>query len=133
MRSASPFRKTVVLAALLFLIASWASAAPRHRSSSAGLSGVGITDVLNIAWRIIQGGRTKAGCNIDPNGQCITKESCNIDPNGRCITGSSSVPTKEGCMIDPDGRNLPGSAPAFTLMNEAESGCQVDPGGRCHG
>lgn len=126
MRSMSS-RRVVLLAALLLLIASMASAAPRYGSSQPrGISaGIGIPDVLNVAWRLITGGWVKEGCRIDPSGRCVTtlptKTGCTIDPAGHCISAPVIHPaggapgsqrrdrrpvlrTKEGCHIDPSGR-----------------------------
>ncbi len=49
---------------------------------------------------------TKAGCGMDPNGQCLPapKIGCELDPDGRCLTAP-----KIGCELDPYGRCNPGS------------------------
>lgn len=118
MRYISP-RRIVLLAVLVLLIAPWASAAPRPGSTPPASTsvGIGIPDVLSLAWRFITGGWMKVGCNIDPNGQCVaplpTKEGCNIDPFGRCLPASST------------------SAPVSSPLDSADLGCQIDPGGRC--
>jgi len=94
MRHISP-RRVVLLAALLLLIAPWASAAPRHGSARPARAsfGIGLPDVLSLAWSFISEGWMKEGCNIDPNGRCVTalptKVGCNIDPNGRCLPTSA--------------------------------------------
>src|SRR4051812_21584432 len=131
MRYISP-RRIVLLAILVLLIAPWASAAPRHGSTPpASFSvGIGIPDVLSLAWRFITGGWIKEGCQIDPGGRCVpplpTKEGCNIDANGHCLP---AVPTKTGCQIDPSGQCLP--TPVSSPLNSLDLGCQIDPGGRC--
>jgi hypothetical protein len=133
MRHISP-RRVVLLAALLLLIAPWASAAPRHRSARPARAslGIGIPDVLSLAWQVISGGWMKEGCNIDPDGRCFialpTKEGCQIDPSGRCL---SALPVKTGCQIDPSGRCISTSAPVSSPLDSADLGCQIDPGGRC--
>ncbi len=113
MRYTSP-RRVIVLAALLLLIASWASAAPRHGSTQpVRISGV--PDVLSLAWSLITGGWMKERCNIDPNGRCVaplpTKEGCNIDPFGRCLSSppatAPSTWSDVGCNIDPNGHCIP--------------------------
>jgi hypothetical protein len=131
MRYISP-RRIVLLATLVLLIAPWASAAPRPGSTppSSAFVGIGIPDVLSLAWRFITGGWIKEGCQIDPSGRCITtlptKEGCNIDPSGRCLP---PLPTKTGCTIEPDGRCLP--TPVSSPLDSADLGCQIDPGGHC--
>src|SRR3954468_22080604 len=102
MRYISP-RRIVLLAILVLLIAPWASAAPRHGSTPpASFSvGIGIPDVLSLAWRFITGGWIKEGCQIDPSGRCITTSS----PVGSPIGASGghrrdrrpALPTKVGC------------------------------------
>ena len=112
MRYISP-RRIVLLAALLLLIAPWASAAPPHGSSSqpARISeGIGIPDLLSLAWRLITGGWSKEGCQIDPSGRCLPiKTGCQIDPSGHCLSGLSTT----------------------TPLSSSDLGCQIDPGGRC--
>ena len=121
---AFPRPKTVLFAALLLLIAPWASAAPRQGSAQpAGISGgIAFPNVLSLAWGFVSGGWMKIGCTIEPDGRCVTifptKDGCHIDPSGRCVTASSApvspagqgrvrrpaLQTKEGCKILPDGR-----------------------------
>lgn len=53
---------------------------------------------------------TKAGCGMDPNGQCLIapKAGCGMDPSGQCQPAPQ--PTLEiGCEWDPNGRCNPGS------------------------
>ena len=53
---------------------------------------------------------TKAGCEWDPNGQCLIapKAGCGMDPSGQCQ--SAPLPTSEiGCGLDPNGGCKPGS------------------------
>jgi hypothetical protein len=112
MRHISP-RRVVLLAALLLLIAPWASAAPRHGSTQPARAsfGIGIPDVLSLAWKVISGGWMKEGCNIDPFGRCLSVSSpatqsvssANGASGGRG-RGHRPVPTKEGCQVDPGGR-----------------------------
>jgi hypothetical protein len=99
MRYISP-RRVVLLAALLLLIAPWASAAPRHGNAQPARAslGIGIPDVLSLAWEVITGEWMKTGCTIEPDGRCIPTSApvssplnsadlgCQIDPGGRCIS-----------------------------------------------
>jgi hypothetical protein len=130
MRYISP-RRVVLLAALLLLIAPWASAAPRHGNAQP-VRISGIPDVLSLAWSYITGGWMKEGCQIDPSGRCLPTSApvssplnsadlgCQIEPTGHCLPASSLkasrrtnrrhssvLPTKEGCHIDPSGRCVP--------------------------
>lgn len=121
MRHTSPRLKIVLVLLATLLIASWASAAPRHGSElPARASGdFAISDFFSGAWNFLGGVWTKVGCNIDPNGRCISPPT------------SSPLPTKEGCQIDPSGRCLSGSSPTTNPVSYADTGCQIDPGGRC--
>ena len=106
MRHAFPHSKTVLLAAFLLLIAvPWASAAPRPGSHQpARISGgIAIPDVLSLAWRFMTGGWMKEGCNIDPDGRCVTT-STPVDRADRRRVRRPVLPTKIGCTIEPDGR-----------------------------
>src|SRR3954467_8880530 len=115
MRYISP-RRIVLLAPLFLLIAPWASAAPRPGSTppASASMGIGIPDVLSLAWRFITGGWMKEGCNIDPDGRCVT-----------------TLPTKEGCNIDPSGYCLPGSPQVASPSTWTDVGCNIDPNGHC--
>jgi hypothetical protein len=80
-------RKTVLFFLLAALLtAPWASAAPRHKG---GRPARVSPDVLSQAWRFLT--------------EIWTKIGCNIDPDGRCVTTAAPLPTKEGCHIDPNG------------------------------
>src|SRR5947208_14684594 len=72
MRYISP-RRIVLLAVLVILIAPWASAAPRPGSTPPASTsvGIGIPDVLSLAWRFITGGGVK-GWQLDAGGRCVT-------------------------------------------------------------
>jgi hypothetical protein len=113
MRYISP-RRIIVLATLLLLLAPWASAAPRHGSTPPPRAsvGIGIPDVLGLAWRLMTGGWMKEGCNVDPSGRCLPV-----------------VPIKTGCQIDPGGHCL--SDPPTTPLTSADTGCHIDPSGSC--
>jgi hypothetical protein len=126
MRYISP-RRIVLLATLVLLIAPWASAAPRPGSTppSSAFVGIGIPDVLSLAWRFITGGWIKEGCHIDPSGRCVTtlptKEGCTIEPDGRCM------PTKTGCHIDPSGQCVTTSDGSLTPAYPANKAGNTPP------
>jgi hypothetical protein len=128
MRYISP-RRVVLLAALLLLIAPWASAAPRHGNAQP-VRISGIPDVLSLAWSFITGGWMKEGCMIDPDGRCVTpvqtKEGCTIEPDGRCVA-SSPVLHQKAPANNTSGSHGRTRRPAL----RTKEGCQVDPGGRC--
>lgn len=91
-------RRRVVFLLLLSTLAAapWAAAGPRRESPPAGRAAAFLVlDLLSRAWSHLTGFRIKEGCNIDPNGRCLTgaspvpppatdEEGCNIDPNGLC-------------------------------------------------
>jgi hypothetical protein len=62
-------------------------------------------------WSLVEKGWEKAGCRLDPNGQCMPepmvapRAGCSIDPYGWCLP--EPVTLKAGCRLDPDGRCLP--------------------------
>jgi hypothetical protein len=115
-------RKTVVVLFLLaaLLTAPWASAAPRHGGGRPATvsGGMVIPDVLAQAWSFLKGVWGKTGCNIDPDGRCVTTTAPTFDSPG---SGYS------GCQIDPNGKC---HAEVSTVIS-AETGCQIDPFGRC--
>jgi hypothetical protein len=113
-------RKTVLFLLAALLTAPWASAAPRHGGGRPARASevVGIPGVLSQAWKFLMEVWTKTGCNIDPDGRCITASA---------PVSNSPGPGYTGCHIDPDGRCHTGS---FTVIS-AETGCQIDPFGRC--
>jgi len=68
-------------------------------------------DLFARLWSLLARPWTKNGCEVDPNGRCLTKGSrpvagdngCELDPSGvRC-----PATTKNGCSVDPSGRCLP--------------------------
>src|SRR3954470_21996441 len=116
LQGASMRRKTVLVLFLLaaLLTAPWASAAPRHGGSRPATvsGGMAIPDVLGQAWSCLKDVWRKTGCQIDPDGRCITSAApvtsadtgCQIDPFGRCITSAAPVTSADtGCAIDPNG------------------------------
>jgi hypothetical protein len=101
----SILRRTLPLLVLGLLLAPGIStAAPRAQSPAGNLLGW-LRGTLVSLW-------SKNGCQVDPNGQCITssgtstpKNGCEVDPNGRCLDGSTTAPaTEAGCELDPFGR-----------------------------
>ena len=53
------------------------------------------------------------GCEVDPNGRCLSDQhsvvavdnGCEVDPSGRCLAGQQAVvPADNGCELDPNGR-----------------------------
>ena len=48
--------------------------------------------LLDRLWSFLTGVWSAEGCQIDPNGRCVTTLSpqtdtgCQIDPNGRCVS-----------------------------------------------
>ena len=104
MKTVSRRRKILFLLLVMVLATPWASVAqlegPRSEQISEQISLSGrLWSFVGRMWR-------KAGCHIDPWGQCLPepKEGCNIDPWGRCLT---LIQPKEGCNIDPLGRCVP--------------------------
>jgi len=113
--------RTLVLLALCaaLLVPSFASAAPRSASTSwTSPEAENFTDwmwnALTSMWR------TKAGCSLDPFGQCLSepKSGCGLDPFGQCVPKR----LKAGCRLDPFGQCLP---------ETLKSGCGLDPFGQC--
>jgi hypothetical protein len=87
------------------------------RSEARSQASRSATDRIGTWWNLAMGALAKAGCSINPWGQCQASTStqapntdagCRIDPWGRC--GVSSVrqapDTDSGCTIDPLGRCL---------------------------
>lgn len=56
-----------------------------------------------------------------------SKNGCQVDPNGGCVTSSAASTTKNGCQLDPFGRCLDG----LTTAPSTENGCELDPNGHC--
>jgi hypothetical protein len=94
------FRRTTILLLLVAVCATpwvWA-AGPRAAESvrPAQALAPARVDLFNQLWNTLRSLWAKSGCNIDPNGRCVsspvpqppptiqTDEGCNIDPNGRC-------------------------------------------------
>ena len=97
------FRRTLPLLVLCLLLAApgISTAAPRAQSRAGDLLGW-LRGTLVSLW-------SKNGCQLDPNGICITtattKNGCQADPFGRCQDGLTTAPTTgAGCELDPFGR-----------------------------
>ena len=94
MTSSSLRRKIVFLLLLSTLVAvPWAAAGPRQESPRAEKAAASLVlDFISRVWSRLTG--------------IHAKEGCDIDPDGRCLTGASPAPppvTETGCHIDPDG------------------------------
>jgi hypothetical protein len=94
MLTASVRRKTLLVLLVTVLATPWASAASLQPVSPGALQAVGPAplELFSRVWSFLRNAISEAGCNIDPNGCCMsqtsrlqTKEGCNIDPNGRCL------------------------------------------------
>jgi hypothetical protein len=66
-------------------------------------------------WNLLAGVWAKAGCTINPWGQCDaspsmlkTKEGPGTDPLGRFVVNQAPNTADAGCRIDPWGQCLPG-------------------------
>jgi hypothetical protein len=125
-------RLSIVLALSAFLGTPLASLAAPHRALAARAE-IRLNELspLTWLWSLLERAWEKAGCRIDPSGQCmkeltvVPKAGCRIDPNGQCLP--EPMTTKNGCLIDPNGRCLPES------MTLTDAGCSIDPYGRCLG
>ena len=94
MLTASIRRKTVLLLLFAVLVTPWdVRAEPNPKNPRSGRI-VDLVDSYSFdrLWSLLLG--------------AWAKEGCNIDPNGRCVTQGPAQQTKEGCGIDPDGRPL---------------------------
>ena len=96
MLSVSLRRKILLLILAVSLMGSWSSAGPRLASPARPLK-VAVHNLAGRFWGVLTSLWNEIGCNIDPDGRCITSpsttpqttgqadEGCNIDPDGRCI------------------------------------------------
>ena len=98
----------ILLALSLGTSAFAAKARPEAASRPAAGSAAGVFAPL---WRLAVDGLAKAGCTINPWGQCgasaptlPTKEGCGIDPLGRCGASAQTRDAEEGCGLEPWGR-----------------------------
>jgi hypothetical protein len=96
-------RPALVLALLLLVVAPWeAAAGPRFggAQSRAAFSDSATPDLFSGFLSFLSKLWSKAGCILDPNGQCIPeKAGCGIDPHGQC----APTQVENGCTIDPHG------------------------------
>ena len=95
--------RAAALLVLCALLASPLAAAPKFRSESSTPAAAEdlfgwLRSGLSLIW-------SKAGCQIDPNGDCgAGKNGCQVDPFGRCLDKAGTpVNPKNGCQIDPHG------------------------------
>ncbi|HSF44163.1 MAG TPA: hypothetical protein VLT87_30530 [Thermoanaerobaculia bacterium] len=115
-------RPALVLALLLLVVAPWeAAAGPRFGGAQrrAAFSDSATPDLFSGFLSFFSNFWSKAGCKLDPHGQCIPedKAGCILDPHGQCAPEE-----KEGCGLDPSGRCIP---------IQVENGCAIDPHGGC--
>jgi hypothetical protein len=97
--------RAAALLVLCALLATPLAAEPSFRSESFTTATADdlfgwLRGALSLIW-------SKAGCQIDPNGNCGTpKNGCQVDPFGRCLNDLTVPPVqpKAGCQVDPDGR-----------------------------
>jgi len=96
-------RPALVLALLLLVAAPWeAAAGPRFGGGQrrAAFSDSATPDFFSGFLSLFSKLWDKAGCIIDPHGQCIPeKAGCGLDPHGLC----APVQVENGCTIDPHG------------------------------
>ncbi|HVT16589.1 MAG TPA: hypothetical protein VHQ90_10490 [Thermoanaerobaculia bacterium] len=118
----------LVLATTLALSASWPGAAPAHAQPAA----LRPADSAVASWNpwtwlraVLARAWSKAGCSIDPYGQCI---------QGSTVTPPPALRPKSGCSIDPFGQCI-GALPARPpIIPQRDEGCSIDPyGGGCAG
>jgi hypothetical protein len=94
------FRRTTILLLLVAVFATpsvWA-AGPRAAESgrpAQALEPTGL-DLLNQLWSILRSLWSEEGCQIDPDGRCVSRPTQPPAP---------TVQTGEGCNIDPSGRS----------------------------
>lgn len=99
------FCRPALILALLLLTAPWeAAAGPRlgNVQRRAAFSESAMPDLFSGFLSFFARLWEKAGCKLDPHGQCIPiqiENGCGIDPDGRC----APVQTENGCTIDPHG------------------------------
>lgn len=108
-------RVSVLLLLITLLAAPWASAASLRSASPHP------ADLLSRAWAFLASLWSKVGCDIDPDGRCVSTPAPAPAP--------TSPWTKAGCDIDPNGRCTPAPAPPPTPSSSVDSGCGIDPSG----
>lgn len=97
-------RSAVILALVLLLTAPWeAAAGPRLGDTlrRAAFSDSATPDFVSGFLSFVARLWDKAGCILDPHGQCVLeeKEGCGLDPHGLC----TPIQVDNGCRIDPHG------------------------------
>jgi hypothetical protein len=121
MSSLSLHRKTLLLLLCAILAAPWATAAPQRSHPPQAVAPSSL-DLLGRSWSFLKGLWSATGCDIDPDGRCITRPTQVSQPK--------SLRSSEGCDIDPSGRC--GTRPSQAPQPKADTGCDIDPSGRCH-
>jgi len=108
--SRSSFRRTtLVLLLLTLLTAPLAAAAGRQAQPKAGAPAP--SEILSRAWSLLASLWGETGCNVDPDGRCVTRPAQVAPPH-----------LDTGCIGDPDGR---------CVTPQVDTGCNGDPNGRC--
>jgi hypothetical protein len=123
MSSLSLRRKTFLLLLCAVLAAPWATAAPRRSHPPQAVAPAPL-DLLGLSWSFLKSFWSEEGCDIDPNGRCITRPTQ--------VSPPKSLWSEEGCMIDPSGRCLTSAIQAPQPRTDTDTGCGIDPDGRCH-
>jgi hypothetical protein len=102
-------RRLIAALALLAILGTPLASAAGHRARPVQAR---VANAVPFAWLWDLLARTwaKAGCRIDPNGQCLpdsleTDNGCRIDPDG-CL--AKPLAMDEGCRIDPNGQCING-------------------------
>ena len=98
----STFRRRILFLFLLLSLpllatsAAWAAGGPVGRNEQPVVAKPAPATLLSRVWSLLTSLWDKTGCNIDPDGRCVTGPApapvvpaqadtgCNVDPNGRC-------------------------------------------------
>ena len=92
----TPLRRKIVLLLLATVLTASGAWAAEPLRSAPGADPVAL-DLAGRLWRWLTGLWNEAGCELDPDGRCITPPNggpgstsqadagCELDPNGRCI------------------------------------------------
>ena len=94
-------RIAVLLSALSLILALtlsgvWAASPPAQSERPTKVAEVAPASLLSRAWSLLTALWGEEGCNVDPDGRCVTAPApthavpaqtdtgCNVDPDGRC-------------------------------------------------
>lgn len=92
---------------LVLVLAAFLAAAPAAQALPV-YGDAPASSLFERIWSLVVDFWSKNGCQIDPNGYCVsglgeggstTENGCVIDPSGQCVP----VTTKNGCVIEPNG------------------------------